>query len=58
MPIASSVPTAILILALLATGCAPSLRALPNPPPGTYRVPVDTTYRLAHLKFLLHVPPG
>jgi len=58
MHIASSVSTAILILALLAPGCAPSLRALPNPPPGTYRVPVDTTYRLAHRKFLLHVPPG
>jgi polyhydroxybutyrate depolymerase len=47
-----------LVLALLAAGCAPSLRGLPDPPPGTYRVPVDTTYWLAHRKFLLHVPPG
>jgi polyhydroxybutyrate depolymerase len=58
MSIASRVSTAILILAMLASGCAPSLRALPNPPQGTYRVPVETTYRLAHRKFLLHVPPG
>jgi polyhydroxybutyrate depolymerase len=49
---------AFLIAALLTAGCAPSLRELPDQPPGTYRVPAGTTYWLAHRKFLLHVPPG
>jgi polyhydroxybutyrate depolymerase len=46
------------VLALLLAGCAPALRGLPDPPSGTYRVFVDTAYRLAHREFLLHVPPG
>lgn len=48
----------LLLLALAASGCAPSLRGLPEPSAGTYKVPVETTYRLSHRKFLLHVPPG
>ncbi len=58
MSIASRMAIAFLVLSLPAAGCAPSLRGFPNPPWGTYQVPVDTTYRLSHRKFLLHVPPG
>ncbi len=52
------IPVAFLTLVLLSGGCASSLRGLPEPPPGTYRVSVETTYKLSHRKFLLHVPPG
>ena len=58
MSIPPRISIAFLILALPAAGCAPSLRGLPNPPPGTYRVHAHATYRLSDRTFLLHVPPG